>query len=222
MPASSTVSLLSYFSYLTYPLTLYSRHERETGRPSIRSFIYLTYKITCPVIWLWHRMMKWLSCCPSAFDSLKQPEFTLTCRLASFLLNLFLHLCQKRTFRDKWCRPHAIAVTQPTVSEHLIPSGNIAESADDNEIITSRAGMVAKYCKWVCLSVCVSGRISPEPHARSLPIFVRVAYVRGSVLVRHVDDRPHRLSAGSGWRECTAWAKRNLHCRVFACTFTKM
>jgi len=31
----------------------------------------------------------------------------------------------------------------------------------------------------------------------SLPIFVHVAYVRGSVL-RHVDDRPHRLSAGRG------------------------
>jgi len=28
----------------------------------------------------------------------------------------------------------------------------------------------------VCVSVCLSGRISPEPHARSLPIFVHVAY----------------------------------------------
>jgi len=25
-----------------------------------------------------------------------------------------------------------------------------------------------------------------------------VAYVSGSVLLRHVDDRPHRLSAGTG------------------------
>jgi len=29
-------------------------------------------------------------------------------------------------------------------------------------------------------------------------MFVHVAYVRGSVLLRHVDDRPHRLSAGRG------------------------
>jgi len=52
-------------------------------------------------------------------------------------------------------------------------------------------------------SVCLSDRIStPEPHARSLPfftkLFVRVAYVRGSVLLWHVDDRPHRLSARTG------------------------
>jgi len=48
------------------------------------------------------------------------------------------------------------------------------------------------------MSVCLSARISPEPHARPLPIFVHVAYVRGSVLLPHVDDRPHRLSAGRG------------------------
>ena len=35
---------------------------------------------------------------------------------------------------------------------------------------------------WMCLSVSLSARISPEPHARCLPIFVHVAYVRGSVL----------------------------------------
>jgi len=35
--------------------------------------------------------------------------------------------------------------------------------------------------------------------------FVHVAYVCGSVLLRHVDDRPHCLSAGMGWWECTAW-----------------
>jgi len=49
----------------------------------------------------------------------------------------------------------------------------------------------------VCVSVCLSARISPEPHVRSLR-FVLVAYVRGSILFRHVDDRPHRLSAGRG------------------------
>jgi len=65
--------------------------------------------------------------------------------------------------------------------------------------ITSLAGAVAKYCdEYVCLCVCLSARISAEPHARSLPIFVHVAYDRGSVLLRHVDDRPHRLSAGRG------------------------
>jgi len=48
------------------------------------------------------------------------------------------------------------------------------------------------------VSVSMSARISPEPHARSLPFFVHVAYVRGLVLLQHVDDRPHRLSAARG------------------------
>jgi len=48
---------------------------------------------------------------------------------------------------------------------------------------TLPVGEVAKYCdEYVCVSVCLSARISPEPHARSLPIFVHVAYGRGSVL----------------------------------------
>jgi len=69
----------------------------------------------------------------------------------------------------------------------------------------------------VCVSVCLSARISPEPRGRSLPIFVRVAYGRGSILLRHVDDGPHRLSAGAGWRQCIARAKCNLRlpCSVF-------
>ena len=41
-------------------------------------------------------------------------------------------------------------------------------------------------CVCVCVSVCLSVRISPEPHALSLPIFVHVAYRRGSVLLRRV------------------------------------
>ena len=68
--------------------------------------------------------------------------------------------------------------------------------------ITSLAGAVAKYCDEyvsVCLCVCLSARISAEPHARSLPIFVHVAYDRGSVLLRHVDDRPHCLLPGMGF-----------------------
>jgi len=40
------------------------------------------------------------------------------------------------------------------------------------------------------LSVCLSAN-----YAR---FFVHVASVRGSVLLQHVDDRPHRLSAGRG------------------------
>jgi len=49
------------------------------------------------------------------------------------------------------------------------------------------------------MSVCLSARISPEPHARCLQIFVHVAYVRGSGVLQHVDDR-----------QCTARAKCNL------------
>jgi len=45
----------------------------------------------------------------------------------------------------------------------------------------------------VCLSVCPRAYL--QNHTRDLyQIFVHVAYVRGSVL-RHVDDRLHRLSA---------------------------
>jgi len=85
-------------------------------------------------------------------------------------------------------------------------------------IITWPAAAVAKYCdEYVCLCVCLSARISPESYPRSLPIFVRVAHVRGSVLLRHVDDRPHRLSAGRGWRKCTAPAKCNLRLRLPCC-----
>jgi len=66
-------------------------------------------------------------------------------------------------------------------------------------IITSPAGAVAKYCdEYVCLSVCVSARVSPEPPGIFTNFFVHVAYVRGSVLLRCFDDRPHRLSAGMG------------------------
>jgi len=54
-------------------------------------------------------------------------------------------------------------------------------------------------CTSVCLFVCLSAKISPEPHPRSLPIFVHVACVRSSVLLRHVYDRPHRLSPGRGF-----------------------
>ena len=43
-------------------------------------------------------------------------------------------------------------------------------------------------CVCVCLCVCLSARISLKPHAPSLPIFVHVAYGRGSVLLRRRCD----------------------------------
>ena len=65
--------------------------------------------------------------------------------------------------------------------------------------LTSPSGADANYCdEYVCLCVCLSVRISPQSHARSLPIFLHVAYVHGSVLLRHINDRPHRLWAGRG------------------------
>jgi len=47
----------------------------------------------------------------------------------------------------------------------------------NNRVFTSPVGAVAKYCdEYVCLcvcwSVCLSARISLEPHAPSLPIFL--------------------------------------------------
>jgi len=43
-------------------------------------------------------------------------------------------------------------------------------------VVTSPAGAVAKYCDeyvcvCVCVRICMSTRISPEPHARSLSNF---------------------------------------------------
>jgi len=62
------------------------------------------------------------------------------------------------------------------------------------------------------MSLCVSVRedISGTTHAVFTKFFVFVAYVRGSVILWHVVDRLHRLSAERGWRECTARAKCNL------------
>jgi len=40
-------------------------------------------------------------------------------------------------------------------------------------LLTSPAGVVAKhYNEYICVSVCLSTRISPEPHARSLPNYL--------------------------------------------------
>jgi len=56
---------------------------------------------------------------------------------------------------------------------------------------------------FLCLSVCVYLSDCPRGylrnHTRDLyQIFVHVAYVSSSVLLRHVDVRPHCLSAGRG------------------------
>jgi len=64
----------------------------------------------------------------------------------------------------------------------------------------------------VCVSVCLAARISPEPHARFLPNFVHVAYVRGSVLLWYVDDRPHCLSTGRGDGSAQRGRSVNLPC----------
>jgi len=55
----------------------------------------------------------------------------------------------------------------------------------------------AKYCdEHVCLSVCPTGYL--RNHTRDLyQFFAHVAHVRGSVRLRPVDDRPHRLSWGN-------------------------
>jgi len=64
-------------------------------------------------------------------------------------------------------------------------------------LVTAPAGAVAKYCDEhicvrVCLSVCLSTRISPEPHARSLPIFLCILHVvvTRSILIRQGDEIP--------------------------------
>ena len=51
-------------------------------------------------------------------------------------------------------------------------------------------------CGSVCLSVYLSARISRNHTSDLCQVFMRVAYVRGSVRLRHVYDRPHRLSPG--------------------------
>jgi len=51
----------------------------------------------------------------------------------------------------------------------------------------------------VRLSVCFSVREDISGTTRAIfTNFVHVAYGRGSVPLWHVDDRPHRLSAGRG------------------------
>ena len=62
----------------------------------------------------------------------------------------------------------------------------------------------------VCLTVCLSARISPEPHARSLPIFVQVAYGRGSVILRRCCDTICTSGFVGRW-DCTLRAKSDIY-----------
>jgi len=54
--------------------------------------------------------------------------------------------------------------------------------------------------EYVYLSVCLTVHkdISGTTYTIFTKCFVHVAYVRGLVLLWHVDDRPHRLLAGRG------------------------
>jgi len=64
-------------------------------------------------------------------------------------------------------------------------------------LITSPVGAVVKYCdEYVCVCVSVCEDISGNTHAIFTKFFVHVAYVHGSVILQHVDNRPHHLSAG--------------------------
>jgi len=67
-------------------------------------------------------------------------------------------------------------------------------------VVTSSAGSVARYCdEYVCLSMCLSVREDISGTTRAIfTTFMLVARVRDSVLLGHIDDRPHRLSAGRG------------------------
>jgi len=50
----------------------------------------------------------------------------------------------------------------------------------------------------VCLCLSVHKDISGTTRRIFTKFFVHVACVRGSVLLRHVDNKPHRLLAGRG------------------------
>ena len=74
---------------------------------------------------------------------------------------------------------------------------------------------------WICLSVCLSlclyvcKDISGTTHTIFTKFFVHVAYVCGSVLLRHIGDRPHRLSTGKGDRSAQHWQSVIYDCLVY-------
>jgi len=98
------------------------------------------------------------------------------------------------TFAPRLCHLHSagrpcahILVFNETSRNFVRTTGSTFwESKDRNEtfethmpvahvLIPSLPGAVAKYCdEHVCMCVCVSARISPEPDSQSLPIFLRM------------------------------------------------
>ena len=77
-----------------------------------------------------------------------------------------------------------------------------------------------KVLWWVCLSVCVSFCLTGylwNPLCDLYQFFVHVAYGCGSVLLRQIDNRPHSLSPGTGWRahwQCIVmWSQQITSCR---------
>jgi len=123
---------------------------------------------------------------------------------------------------------------RPIISSCWLTSSSSSSSSlfvQSKTVFTSPAEAVAKYVLW-CMSVCPRGYL--RNHMRDLyQIFVHIACVRGSVLLGHVYDRPHRLSPGRGFLphckciigrergwECTARAKYAIYdCLVFSCNY---
>ena len=70
-------------------------------------------------------------------------------------------------------------------------------------IVTSPTGAVAKYCdECVCLCVCLSTRMSMEPHARSLPNFLCMLHMltmaRSSFGMLTIGRIAYRREGGDG------------------------
>jgi len=70
---------------------------------------------------------------------------------------------------------------------------------------------------FVCVSVCLSGRISPEPHVRSLPNFCACCLCPWRSPPPDVDDRPHCIwwEGGDGSVQCG----RNVIYNCIVCYF---
>jgi len=98
-------------------------------------------------------------------------------------------------------------------------------------LVTSSARAVAKYCdEYMSLCVCLSARISPEPHAR-LPIFCACClwqwlgpppaewrnpnwkwqfwefFSPVTMCCNAFAAKDYSISFGRGWWECISWAK---------------
>ena len=99
-------------------------------------------------------------------------------------------------YRDTFDCPQRLNILTTTHS-HLT-GGLLLRPREQMRGIVISASVSVSTCLSICLSVCLSDRISPEPTRDLYQIFAHVAFVRASVLLWYVDDRPHRLSAGRG------------------------